>query len=237
VNVLAVGAHPDDIELQCAGTLARFAAAGHRVHMAAVSSGDMGHHELRPPEVAATRERELRASAAVIAASVLWLGIHGPYLADTPAHRLAVLDAVRQARADLVITHAPDDYHDNHRAVHDMVWSAVFQATVPHVRTPHPALPAIPRLVYMDNFAGVRFQPNLYVDIAETLETKLHMLRQHRSQLEWMRAHDGLDLEEMVRVAARYRGFQCGAAYAEGFRQPEAWPLPRDGFAAWLPAR
>ncbi|OPZ92449.1 MAG: Mycothiol S-conjugate amidase [candidate division TA06 bacterium ADurb.Bin417] len=77
MNILAVGAHPDDLEFLCAGTLARYAAAGHRVFMAHLCSGNKGGREIDPAELAAVRDREATAAAAVIGAETL-----GPVAAD-----------------------------------------------------------------------------------------------------------------------------------------------------------
>ncbi len=73
-RILAVGAHPDDIELQCAGTLAKFAARGDQVFMAISTNGELGSAKLSKAEIARVREREARASAGVIGAELIWLG-------------------------------------------------------------------------------------------------------------------------------------------------------------------
>ena len=77
---------------------------------------------------------------------------------------------------------------------------------------------------FMDTLAGVGFQPTHYVDITEQIETKLAALRCHRSQLDWMLEHDNIDFADMVRTCSKYRGYQCGAAYAEGFRPYTVYP-------------
>jgi LmbE family N-acetylglucosaminyl deacetylase len=71
----------------------------------------------------------------------------------------------------------------------------------------------------MDSLAGVNFQPTEYVDISDVIDLKIEMLECHESQLKWMRDHDGIDFADMVRTCSRYRGYQCGVEYAEGFTQ------------------
>ena len=71
----------------------------------------------------------------------------------------------------------------------------------------------------MDTLCGVNFNPTEYVDVTDYIDKKLEMLNCHESQIVWMRDHDGIDFPDMVKTCCRYRGFQCGADYAEGFTQ------------------
>jgi LmbE family N-acetylglucosaminyl deacetylase len=75
----------------------------------------------------------------------------------------------------------------------------------------------------MDTLAGVNFVPDEFVDISEEIDLKIEMLECHHSQLDWMREHDHIDFADMVRTCSRYRGYQCGAAYAEGFKMCKAY--------------
>ena len=70
---------------------------------------------------------------------------------------------------------------------------------------------------------GVGFDPVEFVDVSDTIETKVAMLEAHESQLSWLRAHDGIDVVEQMRVVARFRGQQCGVAYAEAFAPCQTW--------------
>ena len=69
----------------------------------------------------------------------------------------------------------------------------------------------------MDSLAGVDFVPTEYVDITNEIDLKLQMLACHESQIVWMRDHDGIDFLDMIKTCSRYRGYQCGADFAEGF--------------------
>jgi LmbE family N-acetylglucosaminyl deacetylase len=75
----------------------------------------------------------------------------------------------------------------------------------------------------MDTIAGLQFEPSEFVDITDHLDTKLAMLAEHRTQLEWLRDHDDVDMLEQLRTVARFRGLQCGVTYAEGFRPCNVW--------------
>ena len=78
-------------------------------------------------------------------------------------------------------------------------------------------------IYYMDTLCGVNFNPTEYVDVTPYIDKKLEMLECHESQIVWMRDHDHIDFPDMVRTCCRYRGFQCGAAYAEGFKQCQVY--------------
>ena len=71
--------------------------------------------------------------------------------------------------------------------------------------------------------AGVNFNPTMFVDITKTIDLKLEMLNCHESQIVWMRDHDHIDFPDMVKTCSRYRGYQCGAEYAEGFKQCQVY--------------
>jgi LmbE family N-acetylglucosaminyl deacetylase len=76
----------------------------------------------------------------------------------------------------------------------------------------------------MDTLAGIGFVPTEYVDISDFIETKLEMNNCHQSQIKWLYEHDGIDFLDFVRTVSKFRGLQCGKAYAEGFTQCKAWP-------------
>jgi len=227
MRVLAIGAHPDDLEILCGGTLARFAGRGDPVTMLVMSDGSAGHAQIAAPELAAIREREARAAAAVIGAELVWLGLPDEFVFNDEPTRRRLLDAIRAARPDLILTHAPVDYHPDHVATHRAVFDASFVMGLPNVQTPSPPHPGVAPLFYFDTLAGQGFLPTEYVDISETFAVKREMLRQHASQVEWLQYHDGIDIVAFMETVARFRGLQCGAEYAEGFQHADVWPRVR----------
>jgi LmbE family N-acetylglucosaminyl deacetylase len=227
MRVLAIGAHPDDLEILCGGTLARLAARGDAVTMLVMTDGSAGHAEIGAAELAAIREREARAAAAVIGAAVTWLGLPDEFVFNDEPTRRCLLDAIRAARPDLILTHDPDDYHPDHRATSRAVFDASFVMGLPNVVTPSPPHPGVAPLYYFDTLAGVGFQPSEYVNITETFTTKQAMLAAHESQVAWLRHHDAIDIQAFVETVARFRGLQCGCEYAEAFRPAHAWPRLR----------
>ena len=115
MNILAVGAHPDDLEINCAGTLALYAEQGHTVTMAVFTSGNMGDLTIPPDELAAIRKREAEASAAIIGARLLWPAVMDEHVFPNEQQRRIMIDLLREADPDVIVTHGPTDYHPDHR--------------------------------------------------------------------------------------------------------------------------
>ena len=88
MNVLAIGAHPDDIEMQCAGTLALYARAGHKVFMAVATNGNVGSPTHTREEIGAIRRKEQEASCSLIGASLIWMDFDDEWLFNDRATRI-----------------------------------------------------------------------------------------------------------------------------------------------------
>lgn len=218
-RVLALGAHPDDLELSCAGTLARFLNERSEVQLAVVCRGDRGGIE---PGLADRRRAESEAAARILGAPVHFLDAGDAEVGRTPALRQRLIDLIRATRPELVITHGPTDYHDDHVQVSHLVSQATWYAASPGHAGQGTPLEAPPALVYMDNVAGVGFEPTHLVDITATVEIKRRMLACHASQLQRTDSALGA-LEDLAETLARLRGLQCGVRYAEGFRPALLW--------------
>ncbi len=217
LRVLAVGAHPDDIELGCAGTLARCAQRGDSVTMAIVCRGDSASSSLTPPELIKLRSRESHDSARVIGAELIELGLHDGEVEVNRATKDLVTDVIRAARPDVIITHFHSDYGTDHNNTLTLVVDATVNATVAYFATAHPPIKTIPLLFMMEPSAGHGFLPQVYVDITATFATKARMLACHRSQFEWMSRYGGMDFGKYLDVVARFRGYQARVEFAEGF--------------------
>lgn len=228
MNVLAVGCHPDDIEISCCGTLAKCVKRGDKVTVCHTANGNMGHEIIPPDELREMRAKEAKAAGALAGIEVVSLDIGDliPNGCDI-AQRDKMMELIREVQPDFIITHSPTDYMPDHLAVSKLVFDASFAASVPQYGKGAKA--AVVPIFYMDNLAGMNFNPTEYVDITEEIELKLQMLECHVSQLKWMRDHDGIDFAEFVRTCSRFRGLQCGVGYAEGFTQELVWPkvLPK----------
>lgn len=223
MRILAVGAHPDDLEFLCAGTLAKFKQKKARIFMSYLCNGDKGHFEIPASELAIIRKKEAEDSAKIVGAEIQGgmfpdLGIYP----DKEA-RKKVVDLIRVARPDLVITHSPKDYMCDHTTTSKLVIDASFIATLPNYKTEHRPHTVIPAIFFMDTLAGVNFIPTEYVDITDFIKTKEKMLLCHQSQYKWLKEHDGIDYIDFMRKVASFRGLQCGVPYAESFRAYSVW--------------
>jgi LmbE family N-acetylglucosaminyl deacetylase len=232
MNILAVGAHPDDIEILCAGTLALYAKQGHKIFVAIFTSGNMGDAHILPEELARMRKAESEASAAIVGAQLLWPAITDELVFPNEAQRRVMIDLLRQADPDVIITHNPHDYHPDHRYVSQLVFDSYFQKGLPHI--PGHSLPACrfggSQIYYMDNIAGINSLPNEFVDITSAMEIKQQMLRCHKSQFKAVADLADFNMAEIVETQARFRGFAAGCRYAEGFTR-------LDGFQRGLTKR
>lgn len=218
-TVLVISCHPDDMEIACAGTLLKCRARGDRVVVCHLSSGNLGHVIIPPDELITMRANEAKRSAALADFEVMWGGFHDlDIYSENKESRDKVVKIIKEVNPDFIITHAPNDYMPDHTATSRLVFDACFAATLPnyHVEGVSGAARLVP-VYYMDTLAGVDFNPTEYVDVTDYIDKKIEMLNCHESQIVWMRDHDGIDFPDMVKTCSRYRGYQCGADYAEGF--------------------
>lgn len=218
-NVLAISCHPDDMEIQCAGTLLKCKERGDKVTVCNVANGNMGHVVLAPDELRKTRRAEADASAAIAGFGATTCDIDDLYVnsADRSQHD-KIVEIIRKARPDFIITHSPSDYMIDHVETSKLVFYASFSASVPHYRPDLGAATDVTPIFYMDNYNATDFEPDICVDISDVIDKKLEMLACHKSQVVWLMDHDGKDVLEETRRAAQSRGNQCGVQYAECFK-------------------
>jgi N-acetylglucosamine malate deacetylase 1 len=223
-SVLAVGAHPDDLEWLCGGTLAKFANLGTRVSMAVATDGAAGHMVIPPKELAEIRHNEAQKAAGVIGADFYWLGYGDERIFEDLETRMVFVELIRKAKPDLIITHTPNDYHPDHRVVSRLIFDASFMSGLKNVETETPFHPGVQPVAYLDSITGANFLPTDYVDISDTWPTKREMLSNFESQITWLRDHDDVDFFDMIETQAKARGYQCGVKHAECFTFENVWP-------------
>ncbi len=234
MNILAIGAHPDDVDLLCGGTLALYAAAGHRVSVAIATNGNVGSPTLTRDEIAAIRHEEALRSCAVIGADLLWLDFDDEWLFDGRETRTAFINAYRQARPDIVIAHDTRDYHPDHRVAGQVAADARIPSAVRLVETGLPALESIPKLYTMDTVGQLVDGLATYVDISDVMDTKVAMLTSHVSQEAWLAHIFDMSYVEFMQQQCSIRGAELGVTYAEAFTEVRTYPpsrpdLPRLG--------
>ncbi|MGH9065615.1 MAG: PIG-L deacetylase family protein [Acidimicrobiales bacterium] len=221
-RVLAVYAHPDDADVSCGGTLARWAAAGAEVHVAVVTSGDKGSSDpgADPADLVTRRAGEMAEAARVLGLVARHLLGHADGEVENDcALRQELVGLVRRVRPDVVVCPDPEavlfgqDYvnHRDHRVVGWATLDAVAPAAALPLYFPGAGPPHQVATLYLSG----TFEPDSWVDVSATIEQKARAVLCHRSQIgeapEWM--------EEAVRRRAAEAGRRAGAAYAEGFRR------------------
>lgn len=196
MNVLAIGAHPDDIEYGCGGTLTLYAEKGHDVFLFVASDGGLGGD----PE---TRRREQEAAAAVLGArEVFWGGYPDT---EVPLNRELIvrLEAViRQVQPTMIFVNHPDDTHQDHRNLAQGALSATRY---------------VPNFLFYEVPSTQNFAPNCYTNIEKVLDRKLAGLEAHRSQVSKTNIED-LTILELAVSCANFRGIQARVKYAEAFQ-------------------
>lgn len=216
---MGVGAHPDDLELLCGGTLAAYRARGWEVTMCSVASGDLGSVSGSSTELARRRAEEAARAAELIGASYTGIGTgDGAVDATSETQKRLLVEAIRRARPDVILTHSTNDYMEDHNQAAGLALAASFLASVPLYVTDSEALAHVPAVMFMDTLSGLGFEPVEFVDITDHIDTKLAMMRAHTSQLEWLGEHDQMDPLTQITTVAAFRGLQAGVRYAEGFR-------------------
>lgn len=144
MRILAIGAHPDDIELGCAGTLAKCHKRGDTIYIGILSRGDAASENMPGEDLAQTRCREAKKSADFIGTEIMNLGFHD-FTIDTTAQSMKILvKMIRHAPPELIITHYYQDYGSDHNNTCKLVLDASLAATVPNISTPTPSIPKIP---------------------------------------------------------------------------------------------
>jgi LmbE family N-acetylglucosaminyl deacetylase len=184
LNILAIGAHPDDFDSRAGGTAALYARTGHRVKFVSLTNGDAGHHELTGPALAARRSAEAQAAARVLGlVEYQILDHHDGEIEPTLVNRREVIRIIRAFQPDLILSPRPNDYHPDHRYTALLVQDAAYMVTVPSVVPDVPHLRGNPTIAYVaDDFRKpAPFAPDVVVAIDDVVQQKLDAMHCHTS--------------------------------------------------------
>jgi LmbE family N-acetylglucosaminyl deacetylase len=223
-RAMFIYAHPDDIEFGVAGTAALWAKHGAEVIYVVITDGNVGSHEpdMTAEKLAEIRRTEQTAAAEVAGASCIYLGYHDGLLQPTLELRQKLVRLIRQHRPNVVVCGDPTVFfsgggtrinHPDHRAAAQAAIDAVFPASEMHLL--YNEMEAEGIMPHKVNYVYVSYgnNPNYYVDITETIDTKIEALRQHISQLgDW-------DPEERIKEWSAGTGKKVGFKYAETFQR------------------
>jgi LmbE family N-acetylglucosaminyl deacetylase len=190
LRVIAFGAHPDDCDGKFGGTAAKFVKAGAAVKFVSVTNGDAGHQEMGGVALARRRYIETQESARRLGiAEYEVMNNHDGELMPTLEVRREVIRAIRQWKADIVLSPRPNDYHPDHRYTGVLVQDAAYMVVVPNIVPDVPALRKNPIFLYYDdNFQQPNpFRPDVAVAIDDVWATKIDDLDAQVSQMyEWL---------------------------------------------------
>jgi LmbE family N-acetylglucosaminyl deacetylase len=221
-SALAIYAHPDDADVSCGGTLAKWAASGCAVHVIVCAAGDKGSSDpnVDPTKLAARRETEVaQAVAALGLVGHRNLGHRDGELTNDAAFREELVAIVRELRPEVVV--APDptavffgNSYANHRD-HRVVGWATIDSVVHESRSPHYFPKAGDAHGVAELWLSGSLEPDTWIDIEPTLDLKAQALQCHESQV----AEAGEWLRTFVRERAEEAGRAAGVRYAEGFRR------------------
>ena len=233
--LLAIFAHPGDAEVLCGGTLLRMAELGWKVHIAAMTRGELASATLKAEAVAAARASEARKSAQAIGAEYHAFDEPDGFVAfDQPTLRRTV-DFLRTLAPSMVITHARKDGCVDHEQVSSLVRAAC--ATFPAANgsaVPMVAPAGIPHLYFADPMLGREpggrvVSPSTVIRITRQHARKLELVEIHATMLAWAGLHEGLpDLAAKLREHGIDRGRLAGAVAAEAFVQHVSHGFPVD---------
>lgn len=197
LNVMVIGAHPDDPDFTAGGVAALYSRLGHRVKFVSATNGCSGHHEMGGVEIARRRYGETRGVLNALGlVDYEVLDIPDGSLEPTLANRWKIIQVIRSFGPDLILGPRPNDYHPDHRYTSQLIQDAAYMVMVPNVAPLTPELRKNPVIAYVaDNFQKpYPFSPDVVVSIDEVIEQKLEALHSHTSQMyEWLPWIDGLD--------------------------------------------
>jgi len=196
VSILAIGAHPDDIEIGCGGTLIKYARKGHRLFLMVMTRGGAGGRT-------DTRKKEQVDSQAILGAEeIFWGDYQDTYLVMSKELIGQIETVMMQVQPEFIFCNFPDDTHQDHRHLAQAVMSATRY---------------IRNVLFYEVPTTQNFNPQVFVDIADTLEQKIEALKAHRSQVMKTNIED-LSIVEVARSCANFRGIQGRVKYAEAFQ-------------------
>ncbi|HCY40280.1 MAG TPA: GlcNAc-PI de-N-acetylase [Prolixibacteraceae bacterium] len=189
INVVVIGAHPDDCDLDAGGTAILFAKMGHRVLFVSATNGDAGHFNKGGEALAKIRKAEAEEAGRRFGITYKVLDNHDGLLMPDLKLRLELIKLIREWNADVVIGHRPYDYHPDHRNTAIAIQDAAYLVIVPNIAPETPALKKNPVFLYTEDRFQLPnpFRPDIVVDISKVFEQKVYALAAHQSQFfEWL---------------------------------------------------
>ena len=194
-KILAIGAHPDDIEFGCGGALIKYTRRGHRLFLLVMTGGGMGGKST-------TRMEEQEDSKEILGAEkIYWGGYEDTHLIMDIELIGKIESVIAEVKPDFIFCNFPDDTHQDHRHLAQAIMSATRY---------------IQNVLFYEGPTTQNFNPQVFVDISDTLDKKVQALQAHHSQVMKTNIED-LSIVEVARSSANFRGIQGRVKYAEAF--------------------
>ena len=195
VNILAIGAHPDDIEFGCGGALIKYTQKGHRLFLLVMTGGGLGGST-------SVRTQEQKASGKILGTEkIYWGGYDDTHLVVDIDLIDKIETVIAEVKPDFIFCNFPDDTHQDHRHLAQAIMSATRY---------------IRNVLFFEGPTTQNFNPQVFVDISDTLDRKIEALKAHHSQVMKTNIED-LSIVEVARSSANFRGIQGRVKYAEAF--------------------
>ena len=196
VNILAIGAHPDDIEFGCGGALIKYTQKSHRLFLLVMTGGGLGGSS-------SVRTEEQEASGKILEAEkIFWGGYDDSHLIVDVGLIGKIEAVIAETKPDFIFCNFPDDTHQDHRHLAQAIMSATRY---------------IRNVLFYEGPTTQNFNPQVFVDISDTLDRKVEALQAHHSQVMKTNIED-LSIVEVARSSANFRGIQGRVKYAEAFQ-------------------
>ena len=195
MNILAIGAHPDDIEIGCGGTLIKYSDRGHKIFSLVMTGGGQGGES-------SVRCSEQEDACRIMGAEkIYWGGYKDTHLEVSQDLISKIEQVISEIDPKFIFCHYPDDTHQDHRHL-----SLATQSAARNLRN----------VLFYEGPTTYGFNPQVFVDISKTLDRKIEALKAHESQVTRTNIED-LSIVEIARSSANFRGIQGRAKYGEAF--------------------
>ncbi len=221
LDILAFGAHPDDIELGCSGTLITEKLNGKKVGIIDLTKGELGTRGT--PEI---RKQEAADGAKILGVAVREnLGFSDGFFINDEAHQRVVISIIRKYQPDIILCNAPEDRHPDHGKAAQLLEDAVFLSGLRKIETFEGSqLQAVWRPAYVFNYIQDRYlKPEFVIDISSVMEQKIASIRAYKTQFDNTDTNEPQtyistpDFLDSIIYRAKMFGKMIGVQYAEGF--------------------
>ncbi|MHA2390558.1 MAG: bacillithiol biosynthesis deacetylase BshB1 [Promethearchaeota archaeon] len=225
LDILVIGAHPDDAEIGCGGTIAHYKKRGKKIGVLDLSNG-----EPTPFGTVEKRLEETKKASDILRLDVrITLDMTNRYIENTIENRKKVSEVIRKYKPPIIITHPPYDWHPDHISCHQIVNAAKFQAKLTKTESKYPEYS--PKYVFYFDHSHLKDKNrklDFLIDISDSLEEKINALKAYKSQFFDNKKH--IRIFDYIKERAGYLGYQIGVKYAEGFITSEYLQMDFENF-------